>query len=50
MNPVRLPPNARVLVVVLRRLGDVLLTTPFIRSIKEAYPQASIDALVFAGT
>jgi len=50
MNPVRLAPNSRVLVVVLRRLGDVLLTTPLIRSVKEAYPQASIDALVFAGT
>jgi len=50
MTPVRLPPDARVLVVVLRRLGDVLLTTPLIRSLKEAYPQASIDALVFAGT
>jgi len=50
MNPVLLPPNSRVLVVVLRRLGDVLLTTSLIRSIKAAYPQASIDALVFAGT
>jgi heptosyltransferase-3 len=50
MKPIRLPSNARVLVVVLRRLGDVLLTTPLIRSLKEAYPQASIDALVFAGT
>jgi heptosyltransferase III len=50
MTPVRLAPDSRVLVVVLRRLGDVLLTTPLIRSIKEAYPQASIDALVFAGT
>jgi heptosyltransferase-3 len=39
-----------VLVVALRRLGDVLLTTPLIRSLKRAYPQASIDALVFAGT
>jgi heptosyltransferase-3 len=28
----------------------VLLTTPLIRSIKQAYPSASIDALVFAGT
>jgi heptosyltransferase-3 len=34
----------------LRRLGDVLLTTPLIRSIKRAYPAASIDALVFSGT
>jgi heptosyltransferase-3 len=28
----------------------VLLTTPLIRSLKRAYPQASIDAVVFAGT
>ena len=50
MNPIRLPSNPRVLVVVLRRLGDVLLTTPLIRSIKRAYPDAAIEALVFAGT
>jgi heptosyltransferase III len=45
-----LPPDARVLVVALRRLGDVLLTTPLIRSVKRAFPTASIEALVFAGT
>ena len=50
MKPIRLPDQPRVLVVILRRLGDVLLTTPLIRSVKRAYPQASIDALVFAGT
>jgi heptosyltransferase III len=50
MNPIALPKNPRVLVVALRRLGDVLLTTPLIRSIKHAYPAASIEALVFAGT
>jgi heptosyltransferase III len=50
MNQVRLRHDARVLVVILRRLGDVLLTTPLIRSLKRAYPQATIDALVFAGT
>jgi len=50
MTPLRLPQNPRVLVVALRRLGDVLLTTPLIRSVKGAFPQASIDALVFAGT
>jgi heptosyltransferase III len=50
MKPLRLPSAPRVLVVALRRLGDVLLTTPLIRSVKRAYPQASIDALVFAGT
>jgi len=50
MKPLRLGPDARILVVILRRLGDVLLTTPLIRSLKRAYPQARIDALVFAGT
>jgi heptosyltransferase III len=50
MKPLRLPGAPRVLVVALRRLGDVLLTTPLIRSVKRALPQASIDALVFAGT
>src|SRR6266436_2303913 len=47
---IALPPHARILVVALRRLGDVLLTTPLIRSLKQAYPDAAIDALVFAGT
>lgn len=50
MTPVQLPPQPRVLVVALRRLGDVLLTTPLIRSVKRAFPKASVDALVFAGT
>jgi len=45
-----LPERPRVLVVTLRRLGDVLLTTPLIRSIKRAFPASTIDTLVFAGT
>ena len=40
----------RILVVVTRRIGDVLLATPLIRSLKQAWPSARIDALVFAGT
>jgi heptosyltransferase-3 len=39
-----------VLIVVLRRLGDVLLATPLVRSIKHAWPQAAVDVLVFRGT
>jgi heptosyltransferase-3 len=47
---IALPANARILIVVLRRLGDVLLTTPLIRSVKRAWPQARIDVLAFADT
>ena len=43
-------PPATVLVVVTRRIGDVLLATPLIRSLKRAWPAAAIDVLVFAGT
>src|SRR4051812_29480911 len=44
----RAPDN--VLVVVTRRIGDVLLATPVLRSIKRAWPHAAIDLLVFEGT
>lgn len=39
-----------VLVIVTRRIGDVLLATPVMRSLKRAWPDAMIDALVFDGT
>ena len=40
----------RLLVVATRRIGDVLLTTPLIRSLRRAWPEAKIDVLVFAHT
>lgn len=45
-----LPSRPRILVIALRRLGDVLLTTPLIRSLRRAWPDARIEALVFADT
>ncbi len=45
-----LPARPRILVIALRRLGDVLLTTPLIRSLRRAWPDATIDALVFEET
>src|SRR5579872_7321736 len=50
MNRIDLPERPRILVIALRRLGDVLLTTPLIRSLRRAWPDAMIDALVFADT
>jgi heptosyltransferase-3 len=47
------PPKAApasVLVVVTRRMGDVLLATPLLRSLKAAWPQAAVDVLVFEST
>ena len=49
-STIKLPTRPRILVIALRRLGDVLLTTPLIRSIRRAWPDAVIDALVFADT
>lgn len=43
-------PFGRVIVIVTRQIGDVLLTTPLIQAAKERWPQAQIDVLGFAGT
>ncbi|TMS57892.1 glycosyltransferase family 9 protein [Imbroritus primus] len=40
----------RVLVVCTRLIGDVLLSTPLVRSLKQAWPNAEVDVLVFEGT
>ena len=41
---------SRILVISLRRIGDLLLTTPLIRSLRRAWPDSEIDVLVFANT
>jgi heptosyltransferase-3 len=50
MNPPDLPPCPRILVVALRRLGDVLFATSLIASLRRAYGDAVIDVLAFEGT
>lgn len=50
MSRIVLRPGARILVITLRRLGDVLLTTPLIRSLKQGVEGSSVAALVFQGT
>jgi heptosyltransferase III len=47
---IELPARPRILVIALRRLGDVLLTTPLIASLRQSFPDATIDALVFDDT
>ena len=43
-------PANTILVITTRQLGDVLLTTPLVRSLRQAYPKAQIDFMVFRGT
>ena len=40
----------RIIVIVTRQIGDVLLTTPLIHAAKKRWPEARIDVLGFAGT
>src|SRR5438034_1220715 len=47
--PLVLPARSRILVVSLRRIGDALLTTPLIRSLRRAWPDAKIDVLTYPG-
>ncbi|OGA22176.1 MAG: hypothetical protein A3I02_06315 [Betaproteobacteria bacterium RIFCSPLOWO2_02_FULL_67_26] len=45
----RTPPRS-VLIIVTRRIGDVLLATPLMRSVRRAWPETALDALVFEGS
>jgi lipopolysaccharide heptosyltransferase III len=44
------PQPSRILVIVMRRLGDVLLATALLRTLRTGFPRATIDVLVFRGT
>ena len=43
---ITLQPNARILVVKLAGIGDLLLATPALQALRDAYPQVTIDLLV----
>jgi heptosyltransferase-3 len=44
------PNPQKILVIAMRYLGDVLLTTPLLHSLRRAYPDAQLDVLVFRNT
>lgn len=46
MQIIELKPNAKILVIQLRRIGDVLLTTPVLRALRRKFNEARIDFLV----
>ena len=43
-------PCANILVIKLRYIGDVILATPLLRSLRESFPQSRITVLVRQGT
>jgi heptosyltransferase-3 len=43
-------PPASVLLISTRQIGDVLLTTPLLRAMRQAWPYSQIDVLVFKHT
>jgi heptosyltransferase-3 len=45
-----LPAKPRILVITLRRLGDVLMSTPLLRTIRRRWPDATLHTLLFAGS
>lgn len=45
-----IPPLNKILVIAMPYLGDVLLATPLIHSLRIAYPNAQLDVLVFKNT
>lgn len=43
-------PPGRLLIICTRRIGDVLLATPLIRTVKSHWPDSQIELLVYKGT
>jgi heptosyltransferase III len=49
-SDIKFSAEPRVLIITMRRLGDVLLTTPLARALRRGIRGARIDMLVFSGT
>ena len=45
-----LPAKPKILVITLRRLGDVLMSTPLLRTIRHRWPDATLHTLLFTGS
>ncbi len=45
-NTIQLAPDARILVIKMAGIGDLLLATPALRALRETYPNARLDLLV----
>ena len=50
LNALATVPPARILLIKLRHHGDMLLTTPVINALHQAWPQAEIDVLLYEET
>ena len=49
LTPANISPK-NILLIKLRHHGDMLLTTPAINALRQRYPQASIDVLLYQET
>ena len=50
MNNLPDTPDLRILLIKLRHHGDMLLTTPVVDSLRQKWPQAQIDVLMYEET
>ncbi len=50
LGAIKMKPPKKILVIITRRMGDVLLTAPLIRTLKSAWTHAELDVLVFENT
>lgn len=48
-SPVKKPPR-KILIITMRHLGDVLLSTPLVHSLRKSFPDAQLDFLLFRST